>query len=193
VSVTEILGFVTGAAAVWLAVRENVWNWPVGIANGVFFLIIFWTARLYANALLQVIYIALGLYGWWNWLRGGSGRTPLRIRQTRVTEAVVLGALTILSAGVLIVVLDRVTDSTVAFWDGATVALSLTATYMMAAKQLHNWWVWIAADVIYIPLYAFTGLYLTSVVYVLFLAMCIVGLVQWAKALNAAEAAESLE
>jgi nicotinamide mononucleotide transporter len=57
---TEILGFVTGAASVWLAVRESEWNWPVGIANNVLFLILSWQAKLYADAVLQIVYIVDG-------------------------------------------------------------------------------------------------------------------------------------
>ena len=56
---TEILGFVTGAASVLLAVRESAWNWPVGIANNIFFLILFWKAKLYADAVLQIVYIVI--------------------------------------------------------------------------------------------------------------------------------------
>jgi len=63
-SLTETLGFVTGAACVYLVVRRNVWNFPVGIANNLFFLILFSQARLYGDAGLQIIYIALGIQGW---------------------------------------------------------------------------------------------------------------------------------
>ena len=79
-NVSEMLGFLTGATSVWLAVKENVWNWPIGIANSAFFLVLFWTAHLYANSGLQVLYIGLGLYGWWNWRYGGAERSILHER-----------------------------------------------------------------------------------------------------------------
>ena len=60
----------TGGACVYLTVRENVWNFPVGIANSVFFLFLFVGARLYADAALQVVFVALGVQGWYLWLRG---------------------------------------------------------------------------------------------------------------------------
>ncbi len=62
--IVEILGFVSGALCVWLVARQNVWNWPIGIANNVMFLILFWTAGIYADAGLQVVYMGLALYGW---------------------------------------------------------------------------------------------------------------------------------
>ena len=67
----EVLGFVTGVWCVWLVVRRNVWNWPVGIANNVFFLLLFVEAGLFADSALQVVYLVLGFYGWWAWVRGG--------------------------------------------------------------------------------------------------------------------------
>ena len=74
----EILGFVTGAACVWLAARENVWNFPVGIVNTGLFLVLFTSAGLYANAGLQVVYLVLNGLGWYWWLRGArrTSSTP---------------------------------------------------------------------------------------------------------------------
>ena len=176
---TEVLGFVTGAVSVWLAVRENVWNWPVGIINSATFLVLFWSASLYANASLQIIYVALAVFGWWNWLRGGRAQGQLKVQRTPRSQMFMLAVLTAVGAIVLTEILDRSTDSTVSVWDGLTVALSLTATYMLSRKLLENWLVWIVADLIYVPLYASQQLYLTSMVYFLFLVMCIVGFRRW--------------
>ncbi len=77
VTVAELLGFVTGAASVWLTVLARISNFGVGIANSAFFLVLFVTARLYADSALQVIYIGLGFAGWWQWRHGGQGRSRL--------------------------------------------------------------------------------------------------------------------
>jgi len=180
------LGFVTGALSVWLAVKENVWNWPIGIANSAFFLVLFWTSGLYANAGLQVLYIVLGFYGWWNWLFGGGDGTPLKLSRTKTTSWILLVIVTAIGTCGITVLLDHFTDSTAPFWDGVTTALSLTATYMLTAKLFENWWVWILADLIYVPLYVNFHLYLTSAVYVIFLCMCIAGLVEWKRSLKGA-------
>jgi len=68
----EILGLLTGAASVLLAVREGAWNWPIGIANNIFFFILFWKAKLYADAILQIVYLVISIFGWWNWVFGGE-------------------------------------------------------------------------------------------------------------------------
>jgi nicotinamide mononucleotide transporter len=180
---TEILGFVTGAASVLLAVRESAWNWPVGIANNIFFLILFWKARLYADAILQIVYIVISIFGWWNWVRGGAGHTELPVSRTTTRTAIVLALLTSAATVLLTAVLRRFTDSSAPFGDGVTTALSLTAQYMLSRKLLENWWVWMSADVIYVALYCYKSLYLTGVLYALFFAMCIAGYVGWRKSL----------
>src|SRR6266516_4575419 len=78
----EVLGFSTGAACVWLVVVQNIWNWPVGIANNAFFLLLFLGSGLYADASLQVAFAVLGGYGWWCWLRGGPRVNDLPVRRS---------------------------------------------------------------------------------------------------------------
>lgn len=180
---TEILGLVTGAASVLLAVRESAWNWPVGIANNIFFLILFWKAKLYADAILQIAYIIISIFGWWNWVRGGAGRTELPISRTTVRAGILLFIVTVGTTALLTATLRRFTDSAVPFGDGVTTALSLTAQYMLSRKLLENWWVWMTADVIYVALYCYKSLYLTGVLYLLFFAMCIAGYIGWRKSL----------
>ena len=179
----EVFGFVTGALCVWLVVRRNVWNFPVGMANNVFFLVLFVQAGLYADAGLQLVYLWLAVIGWYWWLHGGADHGPLHVTTTP-TRAVpwLVGTLMVLTAA-MAWTLATFNDSTVPVWDGLTTALSLTAQFMLNRKWIENWWVWITADVIYIGLYAYKGLELTSVLYGIFLAMCVIGLVQWRKAM----------
>lgn len=186
---TEILGFVTGAASVLLAVRENAWNWPIGIANNIFFLILFWNTKLYADAILQIVYIVISFFGWWNWVRGGTGHTTLPISRITARHAALLAAVTTASTALLTIVLRRYTDSSAPLGDGITTALSLTAQYMLSRKLLENWWVWMAADTIYIGLYCYKSLYLTGVLYLVFFGMCIAGYVGWRKSLTMSDAA----
>ncbi len=175
----EVLGFVTGGVNVWLVVRQNIWNWPVGIANVIFLGLIFVDGGLYADAGLQVVYVALQAWGWWEWLYGGRDRTALAVQRTSRTEWAALIVAGAAATALLTWMLGAWTDSTVPFWDALTTALSLAATYGQSRKLLESWWLWMTADLIYIPLYAYKHLYLTSVLYVLFLALCVAGLVAW--------------
>lgn len=176
-SLLESLGFATGAVSVWLVVRASVWTWPVGIANSFCFLILFYEARLYADMALQLVFVALSLVGWWYWLRGDRGR-PRRIGRVGMPEAMAILVVTGVSTAVLMAYLRSIGDSA-PFLDALTTCLSLAATYLMARKLIENWLFWIAADLIYIPLYAWKHLPLTAILYGVFLAMCVRGLVTW--------------
>lgn len=85
----EAFAFVTGAACVLLTVKQSSWNCPLGMVNNVAFLVVFARAALYADAGLQVVYFVLGAAGWWMWLFGGRGRTPLRVSRVPAVEALV--------------------------------------------------------------------------------------------------------
>jgi nicotinamide mononucleotide transporter len=87
---TEILGFVTGAASVWLYVRQRVSAWPLGIANSAFWLVLFCDSKLYLDSALQIVYILLGLGGWYWWINGGERRKDLPVVHTRRAETAVL-------------------------------------------------------------------------------------------------------
>lgn len=175
----EVAGFVTGAVCVWLAVRQNVWTFPIGIANNVAFFALFLGAGLYADMWLQVFYAVVAIHGWWSWLRGGPRQTALRVRDTPrwgwPVVALAIGLGTVAAWWLL----TRHTDSTVPVADGLTTAMSVVAQVMLNRKWLGNWLVWIAADLVYIWLYALKGLWLTSLLYAGFLAICVIGLRQW--------------
>ncbi|WP_439423068.1 nicotinamide riboside transporter PnuC [Saccharothrix sp. HUAS TT10] len=214
----EVAGFVTGALCVWLVARQNAWNWPIGILNNLAFLLLFATSGLYADSGLQVVYVVLALYGWWAWLRGGAEHSPLPVSRTTRAQwwwllaAGVVGTLVLvwvlttfsdstvraqwwwlLAAGVvgtlvLVWVLTTFSDSTVPWADSTTTALSLLATWGQTRKKVECWWLWIAADVIYVPLYAYKDLWLTAILYVGFMALCVLGLRNWTNALREDEA-----
>lgn len=186
VTVAELLGFVTGEASVWLTVLARISNFPVGIANSAFFLVLFLTARLYADSGLQVVYIVLGFAGWWQWLHGGRDRGSLVVARSgwRLLAA---GAVFVMAATWGLTVLLRAAHDIAPFWDALTTALSLAAQSLLNAKKIENWAFWIAADLIYIPLYVVKRLDLTALVYVLFLGMCGAGVTAWRRGLHAGD------
>ncbi|WP_175274806.1 nicotinamide riboside transporter PnuC [Prescottella equi] len=174
----EVLGFVTGAWCVWLVGRQSVWNWPIGIANNLVWILLFATAGLFADSALQVVYIALAVWGWRNWVQGRAGDT-LPVTGTTGTEWMWLAGAGIAGTGALMLLLDTATSSTVPFWDAVTTVLSLLATWGQATKRWESWLLWIAADLIYIPLYLHKGLTLTALLYAGFLLLCVRGLLAW--------------
>ncbi|WP_285504239.1 nicotinamide riboside transporter PnuC [Actinokineospora sp. NBRC 105648] len=175
----EVVGFVTGALCVWLVARQNAWNWLIGVLNNMAFFALFITAGIYADAWLQVVYLALALYGWWAWLRGGEHHGRLAVTRTTRAQWWTLLAVGIGATAALTAVLAHVTDSSVPLPDAATTVLSLLATWGQARKKVESWWLWIAADVVYVPLYAYKDLWLTAILYVVFLVLCVIGLRSW--------------
>jgi nicotinamide mononucleotide transporter len=174
----EVGAFVTGALCVWLTVKESVWNFPLSMVNVAVFLFVFINARLYADAGLQVVYLVLSAVGWWMWRFGGAARSELRISLVPFVEAMVLALLALLFTLGMTLYLRRV-PGTVPLADAGTTALCLAAQWLLNRKRLGNWWCWIVADVVYIPLYAYKELYLTSILYVVFLGMATMGLLEW--------------
>lgn len=181
-SPVEILGFVTGALCVWLLVRQNIWNWPVGIANNLLFIALFYRSGLYADMGLQGFYIAIGLYGWWNWRHGAQDRGALEVDRTPWPWAVALTGFVALATLGIAWVLRRYTNSNVPVLDSLITALSLAAQFMMARKWLENWGVWILANCLSVGLLIFKGLYVTSALYVVYQVLCVMGLIEWLKA-----------
>ncbi len=186
IGVTEAWGFATGGICVWLLVREHLWNWPVGLANNVFFFVLFFHSRLYADMVLQVFYFGLGVYGWRNWLAGGQGHGQLPISRTTPREWwLLVTAIPVATWGLRAVLLA--VNGAAPLGDAMTTILSLAAMYLQSRKRLENWWLWIAADVIYIPLYWRRELVLTAVLYAVFLLLCVIGARDWQQKLQARE------
>lgn len=183
VSVAELLGFVTGAASVWLTVLARISNFPVGIANSAFFLVLFASARLFADSGLQVVYIVLGFVGWWQWLHGGPERSRLTVARSGWQLLACCVAFVVLATWWLTVLLEAAHDIA-PLWDALTTAVSLAAQFLLNCKRIENWTFWIAADMVYVPLYVVKRLDLTAIVYVLFLALCVTGVRAWRRVLR---------
>jgi nicotinamide mononucleotide transporter len=183
----EILGFLTGALCVWLLARQNIWNWPIGIANNIFYVVVFVRSGLFGDAGLQLVYIVLAAYGWWTWLRPRSEEmgvpSELTVARTSNRQWIWLALATTAATLLLRAFLTSFTPSTVPWWDGLTTALSLAATWGQCRKLVESWWIWIAVDVIYIPLYVYKGLRLTALLYLVFMLLCVAGLRSWNRSL----------
>jgi nicotinamide mononucleotide transporter len=184
----EIAGFITGALSVWLAVRQNPWNWPFGVANAVCFLVLFWEARLYGDMALQVLFIAICLLGWYRWLFGGAGHSRLHVTRISTRDAIAYAVVGVSATAVFAPYLRSVGDAS-PLLDALTTVLSVEAQYLMTRKVIEHWWIWMAADIIYIYLYASRSLFLTSLLYVVFFAMCVLGVREWLHDSAAQEAA----
>ena len=189
VSWIEVIGFVTGAACVYGVARQRAWNWPIGIVNNIAFMVLFFGAGLYGETLLQAVFAAVSVYGWYNWVRGAretdsTGDLPIR-DASRTELAGGVGAVAVATVAIAMI-LTHGTDSEVPWPDAFVLAASLLATYGQAKKVFQHWYLWIVIDLVSIPLYFSRGLNLTAILYIGFLALCLYGLIDWKRTRNAA-------
>ena len=183
---TEAAGFALALAMVLCAMRELHWSWPLAIASSVLYFFVFRDSLLYAQAHLQILFAVLALWGWWQWLRGGQdGIHTLRIgRLSRRGRWLVVTALAVLWPG-MAMLLIRYTDSDVPWWDALPTALSLIGQVLLGRKLIENWLVWSVVNVISVGLFAYKGLWLTCLLYAIFIATSLLGWRTWRQRLEA--------
>ena len=173
-----------GIVSVYLSVRENIWSWPTAIVNVTLYIFVFHRARLYADMALQVVYIAISVYGWYEWLHGGRGKSPLAVSRGTRRLAALLIAIGVAAAAILGTLLARYTNASLPYLDATTTTTSLIAQWMMARKILENWLVWVAVDVVYIGMFVYKSLVLTAGLYAVFLVLSLMGYFRWKRSLQ---------
>jgi len=180
----ELIGATLGLISVWLTVRQNIWCWPTGLVMVALYSVIFFRARLYADAGLQAVYFALQIYGWYEWMRGGKDRGRLEVTQITLRLGVWLAVVAALATSLMGYGLATRTDAALPYWDSLATVLSLIAQWMLARKLIENWLVWITVDLLSIGIYMAKALYPTMALYAAFLVLAVLGWVEWRKSLR---------
>ncbi|PZQ60460.1 MAG: nicotinamide mononucleotide transporter [Sphingomonas taxi] len=181
-SLLEWVATVLGIACVALAAVRSIWTFPTAIGSVTLLGVVVFDARLYSDALLQLFFVAANLYGWATWHRAQarSGDVPVRWLPTRARWHWAGGiALAWLACGAA---MHALTNAALPWWDAGIAAASVAAQILLAQRRLENWWLWIAVDVASVPLYLLKGLHLFALLYLLYLALAIVGLASWWRA-----------
>jgi len=176
----EFVAVVLSIAMVWCNLRVNVTGWPLAIVASALYGVLFAASRLYGEASLQLLFIVVAFWGWWQWLRGrGGDGQPLRVHRMSVRQIVWVGGLTLAAWPLLGLVLQRLTDSDVPYLDALPTAGSVAGQFLLGRKLIENWLVWLAVNVFSVGLFAIKGLWLTSLLYALFAALSVVGWRAW--------------
>lgn len=175
----ETVAALFGIVSVWLSTREHIASWPTAIVNVTLYFIVFRRAALYADMWLQAIYLALSIYGWYEWKFGGTGRTELPVSRATRREALVLVPIGAVGATLLALYFERHTDAALPWVDSTLSVASLIAQWMMTRKLVENWIVWIVADIAYVAMFISKGLHVTAALYAVFLVLAIKGFVDW--------------
>jgi nicotinamide mononucleotide transporter len=179
----EIVAVVLGLISVYLTTRQNVWCYPLGIISVFIYIFIFYDVKLYADMGLQVFFIVLQVYGWYEWLYGGAEHTALHVSRAVKKVYGISFLFTVIATAVLGYILHQLTDASLPYVDSFLAVLSMVAQWMMAKKYIENWILWMAVNIGSIGMYGVKGLYFTMFLYAVYFCLAIVGYVEWKRSM----------
>lgn len=178
----EMLAVALGVANITLLVRRSIWNYPFGIAMVTLYAWIFFGAKLYSDALLQIFFFVVQLYGWAHWLGRRDETGLVIVERLSKKAALVYAASAVAGIAALGGVMAHFTDASFPFWDASIAVLSVCAQIMLARRILENWIVWVVVDLLAIGLYWTKELQPTAALYAIFLIIATLGFFEWRKA-----------
>jgi len=176
----ELVACVLGVVMVLANLRVNPLGWPLAIASSLLYALLFADSKLYGEAGLQIFFVVLAFWGWWQWLRGrGEDGLALQVRQLTVRQRWMAAGATFAAWPVLGLLLSRLTDSDVPYLDALPTVASITGQFLLGRKYLENWAVWVAVNVFSVGLFAHKALWLTVLLYVVFTVLAVAGWRAW--------------
>lgn len=182
----EAIAFVFGIMSVWYAKNENILVYPTGIICTVITVYLLFINKYLGDMMMNIYYSLMSIYGWWNWSRKKEDQYLVPISRTTMTEKLI-GILWFILTIIITYTVYRGFDYTLEipnYIDIVTSGIFFTAMWYMANKKIENWILWIIGDIITIPLYAYRGLGMLSLQYVIFTILAIFGYIEWRKSLN---------
>ncbi len=188
VSYIEFIGTFTGLLCVWLAARDHILTWPVGLVNVTCFFVLFWQLQLYADMFLQIYFFATGVYGWIFWFRKQPENEP--IYALKVSTRWLLGALSIVLTACTGFVISNLHNwfpavfEHPAAWpytDSFVAVLSIFANILLAKRIWENWLLWVTVDIVATVIYFQKNVRFLGVEYFILLIIATMGLIKWVK------------
>lgn len=183
----EMVAFVLSIWMVVCNIRVQVLAWPLAMAASALYGLLFLHSRLYGEAGLQVLFIVVAGWGWWQWLRGTtSAGTPLQVHQLPQRSRWWIAGATLAAWPLLGLLLAYTTDTDVPYLDALPTVGSIAGQFLLGRKLVENWPVWVAVNLVSVVLFSVKGLWLTVLLYALFTAMALWGWRAWARLARAA-------
>lgn len=178
----EVVGAILAIIYLFLEVKQNWTMWLIGIVSSAFYIYIFFGAKLYAEMGLNVYYVVMSFYGLYAWkLAKTKENDKLILRHISGKVAILSSVLVLVTFGLLVYILKNYTDSPVPIADAIVASCSIVATWLVTRKIVECWYLWIFTNFFAIGLYLYQGLYPTSVLYVFYGVMSVIGLLEWRK------------
>lgn len=179
VSALEWVAVVAGLAYVVLAARANIWCWPAGFIGTGASILLLWNVSLLMDSALNLFYLVMAVYGFWQWRHGGERGAPLTISRWHTTQHVLVALTVCIISLPLGYYLDHSTTAAWPYVDSATSIAAVIATIMVARKVLENWLYWIVIDVVSVWIYWERELYLYAFLFMLYSLIAVVGFFFW--------------
>lgn len=177
----ETIGVVAGLVCVFFQIRNQIWTWPFNILSTLAYLILFYHVKLYADSILQLFFMTTSIWGWRMWYLS-SGKTHHKkgkVEWLSARERTLYGFLTMVAMAVVGFLFSHYTDASLPFWDSAIAGLSITAQILLMRRRVDTWVVWILANTLSVGVYLYKGIYLTALLYYVFLIQSGLGLRSW--------------
>jgi nicotinamide mononucleotide transporter len=181
-SPVEIVAALLGLANIVLIVRRSVWNYMFGLLMVTLYFFIFYETRLYSDALLQIFFFVVQIYGWWHWARVEAEEGEVVVERLTTRQRLAWSAVTLLCIFALGSVMRNHTDASYPIWDATIAGLSVVAQILMSRRYVENWVLWILVDLLAVGLYAVKGLGPTTLLYIVFLFLAVLGFLRWLRA-----------
>lgn len=184
--ILEVIAFLFGVLSVWYAKKANILVYPTGIICTVITVYLLYKAQYFGDMMMNFYYSIMSLYGWWNWSRKKNEKLVVPISKTNSKEKIIGIILVLLTILVTYAVYSYFGNEikTENYLDIFTSGIFFTAMWFMANKKIENWVLWIFADIITVPLYAYRGLGVLSLQYLIFTILAIQGYISWKKSYN---------
>ncbi len=179
----ELLGAILGVVYIFFSIRQSILTWPVGLLTSVLYVWVFFDSKLYADMGLQMYYVVISIYGWYEWLHGDqqTHTQPIKISRLSFKLGVILASVSSVIFLLIWLILKNYTDSPVPVADSLATSLSIVATWMLARKILEHWLVWIFVDAFSIGLFWYKDLLPTVFLFVVYTVMALMGYREWKK------------
>jgi nicotinamide mononucleotide transporter len=180
----ELFGTISGLLYIFFSIKQHILLWPIGAITSIAFIGVFFSSRLYAEMFLQVYYLLISIYGWYHWVFINKFKTRdklLPVTNTKRQTWLKIAFFTIIINIIIYYILKHYTDSQVPFWDSIITSSSIIATWMLAQKLVEQWILWIIIDFGSIALFLYKGLYLTSLLSLVYAILAFIGYYQWKK------------
>ncbi len=178
----EIVALVLSLAMVAFNIRVNPLGWPLAIAASLLYFLLFWQSKLYGEASLQIFFVVVALWGWWQWHHGTlADGAALRVRSLGARGRIGVLAALALAWPATALLLRSTTDSDVPWWDAFPTAASVIGQWLLGRKYVENWPMWVVVNVVSVALFAYKGLWLTALLYAVFVVMSVVGWRAWVR------------